>query len=171
MTSSLDLDMQQAAEASVSARLGGLGPSAAVVVIDNATGQVGRWSAARTLPTGLQPRTNGQRQPGSSFKPFTLIAALEKGVSPDTVYSSMEKRQPFTNQFGDREFFEVRNYNDSYLGSASLATATTFSDDSVYAELGLDIGVENVVDAAERMGIVRTSRPTRRSSSAASSAV
>ena len=45
--------------------------------------------------------TNGQRQPGSSFKPFTLIAALEK-ESQDTVYSSMEKRLPFTNQFGDR---------------------------------------------------------------------
>ena len=38
------------------------------------------------------------------------------------------------------DHFRVNNYDDNYLGSASIATATTYSDNSVYAQLGLDVG-------------------------------
>jgi len=47
----------------------------------------------------------------------------------------------------------VHNYNDSYLGSASIATATTYSDNSVYAELGLQVGTDNIAKTAHDMGI------------------
>ena len=80
--------------------------------------------------------TMGHRQPGSSIKPFILAAALEQGISSGSVYESGQ--QVFTFGRRDKEFFEVNNYEDSYLGSASLATATTYSDNSVYAQVGLE---------------------------------
>ncbi len=80
--------------------------------------------------------TLGHRQPGSSIKPIILATALEQGISPETVYESAP--QVFTFGKNEQELFEVKNYGDSYLGSASLATATTYSDNSVYAQVGLE---------------------------------
>ena len=79
----LDLDYQTAAEQAINGRLAGVGPSAALVAIDNKTGGVRAMvggSDFQQRPFNLA--TQGQRQPGSAFKPFTLIAALEKGISP-----------------------------------------------------------------------------------------
>lgn len=133
----LDLRLQAAAEEVVGSYLSGLPPTAAVVVIDN------RNAGIRAMVAGPdfeeQPfnlATLGHRQPGSSIKPMVLTTALEQGISPETVYESA----PRTFTFGkkNKEIFEVNNYGDSYLGSASLATATTYSDNSVYAQVGLE---------------------------------
>ncbi len=51
------------------------------------------------------------------------------------------------------ELFEPVNYEDSYLGSASIATATTYSDNSVYSQLGMQVGPESVAETAAKMGI------------------
>src|SRR5690606_27496158 len=94
--------------------------------------------------------TQGFRQPGSSIKPFTLITAMEKGISPDNVYTSGPKEFPVP---GSRdEVFPVANYNDSYLGAASLRTATTYSDNSIFAEVGLQVGTKNIAKTIHRMG-------------------
>ena len=105
--------------------------------------------------------TNGQRQPGSSFKPFTLVTALSEGRDPSEVYESAPQELPFktkiTKENGKKkevsEIFKVANYGDNYLGSASIATATTYSDNSVYAQLGLDVGINDIVDTAHSLGI------------------
>src|SRR5262249_38053542 len=78
--------------------------------------------------------TNGHRQPGSAFKPFTLATALSQGISPSNTYASNEKifKVPHS-----REYFDVHNYGNEYYGSSSLETATIHSDNSVYAELAL----------------------------------
>jgi penicillin-binding protein 1A len=52
-----------------------------------------------------------------------------------------------------KDVFRVANYEDQYLGSASLTTATAQSDNSVYAELGMKVGRENVAEMATEMGI------------------
>jgi penicillin-binding protein 1A len=80
--------------------------------------------------------TQGHRQPGSSIKPFTLITALEEGISPYTVFPSEHR----TFYFGkhNKEVFEVSNDEDSYLGSCDIVCATTYSDNSIYAALGLE---------------------------------
>ena len=80
--------------------------------------------------------TLGHRQPGSSIKPFTLITALEEGISPYEVYESA----PQTFYFGknDKEVFSVSNDEDSYLGSCDIVCATTYSDNSIYAQLALE---------------------------------
>ena len=77
----LDLELQDAAEQAVNKYLANpAGPSAAVVAIDNKTGEVRAMVGGRdyaTRPFNLA--TQGQRQPGSSIKPFILASALKKG--------------------------------------------------------------------------------------------
>src|SRR6185312_10855140 len=96
--------------------------------------------------------TQGQRQPGSTFKPFTLTAALESGISPGSVWSSRPK-QFVVPHSGGREFFVVRNYGNEYSGSNTLAGATTVSDNSVYAEVGIKVGTRKVAHVAHALGV------------------
>jgi penicillin-binding protein 1A len=155
VTSTLDLSLQDEAQQIAYSRTAGVGLSSAVVVLHNETGGVRAMVGGydyREQPFNLA--TQGQRQPGSAFKPFTLVTALEQGISPDAVYSSQPKELPFQAPgVKAQQLFKVHNYNDSYLGSASIATATTYSDNSVYAELGLQVGTENIAKTAEAMGI------------------
>ena len=162
VTSSLDLELQGQVEAIAANRAGGVGLDTAIVVLDNETAgvraMVGGYDFAES-PFNLA--TNGQRQPGSSFKPFTLVTALEQGRSTSEVFSSSPQQIPFKVRVPKKqgttkvvnELFEVNNYDDSYLGSASLATATTYSDNSVYAQLGTQVGVDKVAETAKRLGI------------------
>ncbi len=146
----LDLELQAAAEQAIATRLGGIGPSAALVAIDNDTGGVRAMvggSDFQQRPFNLA--TQGRRQPGSAFKPFTLIAALEKGISPGRTFVSGPKTLS-----GPRGDFKVENYEDRYSGVTSLATATTVSDNSVYAEVGYKlVGTRAVAKVAKAMGI------------------
>ena len=162
VTSTLDLPLQQAADEAVSSRLAGLGPTSAVVVLDNGSADVLAMVGGQNFDESpFNLATNGQRQPGSSFKPFTLVTALKEGYSPDKVYQSAPQDLPFTTKVTKKngkkktvtDHFRVSNYGDNYLGSASIATATTYSDNSVYAQLGLDVGVNDIVKTAHEMGI------------------
>jgi penicillin-binding protein 1A len=151
----LDLELQEAAHGVVSSYLSGVLPTAAVVVIDNRNAGIKAMVAGpdyEEKPFNLA--TMGHRQPGSSIKPFILAAALEQGISSGSVYESAP--QFFTFGRRDREPFEVNNYDDSYLGSASLATATTYSDNAVYAQVGLESlerGTRDIAGMAHRMGV------------------
>lgn len=155
ITTSLDLDLQQAAESTISQLLppgSGL-PSASLVAIDNRTGEVRAMVGGTDYATSpFNLATQGQRQPGSTFKPFTLTAALESGISPDSVWSSRPK-QFVVPHSGGREFFVVRNYGDEYSGSNTLAGATTVSDNSVYAEVGIKVGTRKIAHVAHALGI------------------
>jgi penicillin-binding protein 1A len=133
----LDMQLQEAAEEAVNSYLGYLPATASVVVIDNRNAGIKAMVGGpdfETKPFNLA--TQGHRQPGSSIKPFTLLTALEEGISPETVYASA----PQTFYFGKhgREVFEVSNDEDAYLGSCSISCATTYSDNSIYAQLGLE---------------------------------
>jgi penicillin-binding protein 1A len=151
----LDLRLQAAAEETVSSYLSGLPPTAAVVVIDNGNAGIKAMVAGPDFeekPFNLA--TLGHRQPGSSIKPIILTTALEQGISPETVYESAP--QVFTFGKHDNELFEVKNYADSYLGSASLATATTYSDNAVYAQVGLESikgGTRAIARTAHKLGV------------------
>ena len=161
ITSTLDLDLQREVEEIASGSLSGIEPTSSVVVLDNDTGTVRAMVGGpdySEAPFNLA--TNGHRQPGSAFKPFTLITALEQGHSTSEVYASSPQTIPFRSRFTEKgktktvpELFEPKNYEDSYLGSASIATATTYSDNSVYAQLGTQAGPASVAETAEKMGI------------------
>ncbi len=159
--STLDLDLENQVQSIIDSRLAGLGPSAAAVVIDNRTGGV------RAMVGGLGFKEDpfnvaayGARQPGSSFKPFTLVTALEQGHSPDQVFPSAPQQLPFKVQITKHgktrvlnDTFNVSNYGDEYLGSASITTATTYSDNSVYSQLGMQAGPQNIASTAQKMGV------------------
>jgi len=159
--STLDLGLQNAADQAVSDNLAGLGPTASVVAIDNGTGEVLAMVGGQNFNSSpFNLATNGQRQPGSSFKPFTLVTALSEGHSPDETFESAPQSLPFTATIKKNgrkkevtDHFRVSNYDDNYLGSASIATATTYSDNSVYAQLGLEVGINDIVKTAHEMGI------------------
>ncbi len=153
--STLDLRLQEAAEEVVASYLGELGPTSALVVIDNRNAGIKAMVAGPDFeekPFNLA--TLGHRQPGSSIKPIILATALQQGISPETVYESAP--QVFYFGKNGQEPFEVKNYEDSYLGSASLATATTYSDNAVYAQVGLESikgGTRAIARTAHRLGV------------------
>ena len=159
--STLDLDLQHEVEEAVYNNIGGIAPTASVVVIDNETGGVRAMvggSDYKNSPFNLA--TNGQRQPGSAMKPFTLVTALRQGISTSNVYSSNPKEFPFKVRLEKNgketvlpDIFDVSNYGDGYYGSSTLYDATLHSDNSVYAELGLQVGLKNISDTAKAMGI------------------
>ena len=150
----IDPELQDAAEQAIVGRLAGVGPDAALVAIQNKTGEVRAMvggSDYNARPFNLA--TNGHRQPGSSIKPFILARALDDGIDPNSVWASQPKVFSFVNGHGQRGKFAVSNYEDSYLGSASLWSATATSDNSVFAELGMKVGRRRVARLAQRMGI------------------
>ncbi|MDQ3936207.1 MAG: transglycosylase domain-containing protein, partial [Actinomycetota bacterium] len=150
----LDPALQKAAEQAIAGRLGGIGPTSSIVVIDNKTGGV----RALVGGTNFEKRpfnlaTNGHRQPGSAIKPFILAAALEKGIGPGSVWTSRRKVFPYREANGKKDIFVVSNYENSYSGVTTLARATAQSDNSVYAEIGMKLGPKRVAKIANEMGI------------------
>ncbi len=95
--------------------------------------------------------TEAVRQPGSSFKPFVLIAALEEGILPRTQFNSHR----LLVQLPGRSVWSVKNDEGAYRGDINLGTATTFSDNTVYAQLALRIGTERIRRVAHEMGVAR----------------
>ena len=150
----LDLGLQRAAEQAIESYLPyASDPTASMVAIENSTGEVRAMVGGRSYAQSpFNIATEGERQPGSSFKAFDLAAALEHGISPDSVWTSKEKVfiVPHT---GGHEKFTVHNDEGAYTGETTLTNATAYSDNSVYAEVGLQVGTERIAALARRMGI------------------
>ncbi|MBA2475884.1 MAG: PBP1A family penicillin-binding protein [Actinobacteria bacterium] len=125
------------------------GPSAALVALDARNGDVLAMVGGRNFrESQFNLAVQGERQPGSAFKPFVLATALEAGVSPATTFVS----KPLQISLGDR-FWSVENYEDAYLGSVDLETATVHSDNAVYAQLTALLGPKAVAETARRLGV------------------
>src|SRR5215218_5930280 len=94
--STLDLPLQQEVSKIAYDRTAGVGLNSAVVVLDNQTAGVRAMVGGtdyQNHPFNLA--TQGHRQPGSAFKPFTLVTALEQGRSPDEVFTSAPQKIPY----------------------------------------------------------------------------
>jgi penicillin-binding protein 1A len=96
--------------------------------------------------------TEGERQPGSSFKAFDLAGALEDGISPDSEWASKEKTFIVPNT-GGHEKFVVHNDEGAYTGTNTLTGAIAYSDNSIFAEVGLQVGTTRIAHLAHEMGI------------------
>jgi penicillin-binding protein 1A len=98
------------------------------------------------------PGPGAGRQAGSSFKPFALAAAIQEGVPLSKVFdvSGSSVTIPGADNGAD---YTVQNYEGSSYGKMTLLEATVKSVNVIYALLGQEIGVQNVVDTAAAMGI------------------
>jgi penicillin-binding protein 1A len=154
ITTTLDLDMQRVAEQAINNYLADPGgPSASLVAIENSTGQVRAMVGGRSFATSpFNLATNGERQPGSSFKAFDLAAALEDGISPESTWASKQKLFIVPSPRGPEKFV-VHNDEGAYTGSNTLTGATAYSDNSIYAEVGLKVGTHRIARLAHQMGI------------------
>src|SRR4030095_3402802 len=146
----LDTRLQKMARKSISKVLTDPnGPQAALVAIKPSTGEVLAMAGGSNYrESQFNLAVQGERQPGSSFKPFVLATALSEGISPQTQFTS----QPTVIHLGDK-LWSVHNYENSYLGTIDLVDATTYSDNSVYAQLTAQVGPGNIAATAKRLGI------------------
>jgi penicillin-binding protein 1A len=127
------------------------GPSSAIVAVDPANGKIRAMaSTAKYADSKFNLAAQGHRQPGSSFKTFVLTAAVRKGIDPDTTYYTSKPLNIDDPKYGH---WEVHTFGDSYIGTVSLTRATLSSDNTVYAQLILDIGPKAVCDTAKLLGI------------------
>jgi penicillin-binding protein 1A len=85
-----------------------------------------------------------KRQPGSAFKPFVYLTAIESGLTPETV----RQDAPL-----DVKGWKPENYTHQYFGAVTLTQALAMSLNTVAVRLGLEVGPKNVVRTAHRLGI------------------
>src|SRR5215207_432863 len=135
-------------------------PDLALVSIESGTGRIETMIGDRDEGSQFNLVTQGRRQPGSSFKPFALIAALEQGIDPNTRYVSENKEYEVDVGLDKPETWEVKNYDGIVRGEISLKEALWRSDNTVFADLamnaggrGLKNGPEKIADVARRCGI------------------
>ena len=128
-------------------------PASALVAIDPRTGGIRAMNAIIPGKKGNQFNlaVQARRQPGSTFKTFVLTTAVANGINPaDSYYVSA----PFEYQPSPKvKPWDVSTYDHSYVGWISIEKATLRSDNTVYAQLTLDVGPSNVVQMAHRLGI------------------
>src|SRR6185369_3289798 len=121
----LDVGLQKMARKAISKVLTDPnGPQAALVAIKPRTGDVlAMVGGSNYRESQFNLAVQGERQPGSAFKPFVLATALDEGISPSTHFTS----EPTVIPLGDK-LWQVNNYEGEYLGSIDLTSATVHSD-------------------------------------------
>lgn len=139
----IDLGMQRAATAAIQNNTPG-STQGALVALD-------RDGAVRAMVGGLDyvnsnynRATKAERQPGSAFKLFVYLAALEAGYTPDT---------SIVDEPVDIDGWQPRNSSGRYSGEINIRTAFAYSVNTVAAKLGMDVGFGMVADMARRFGI------------------
>lgn len=152
----LDPAMQKAAEKTIKDVLNRKGdPSAALVAMDPKTGEVLAMVGGHDFKTQqFNVAVQGLRQPGSAFKPFVLATALGQAVAPEKEFYSGARSFKVGSQT-----WKVTGAHGGGKGTMRLRKATEQSVNSVYAQLILDVGAEQVVTTAEDMGITEKLTP------------
>jgi len=149
VTTTLSPSLQAAAEKSLSEELDRkgvkFGVSQGALVALNPDGEIKALVGGRNYAESQFDRViAAKRQPGSAFKPFVYLAALERGLTPDTV-----REDGPINVHG----WQPENYSHDYLGPVSLTKALSLSLNTVAVRLGLEVGAKTVAQVAHRLGI------------------
>ena len=126
-------------------------PASALVSIDPRNGDVRAMvNSTDYADDQFNLAAQGHRQPGSTFKAFVLTTAIKQGIDPyDTYYES----KPLDLNLPQWGHWEVHTADEGYQGTINLQQATVTSDNTVFAQLDLDVGPENVAATAKSMGI------------------
>jgi penicillin-binding protein 1A len=133
-------------------------PAAAIVSVEPGTGAIRAMTAVvRSSDNQFNLAAQSARQAGSTFKTFVLASAIEQGMDPDSTYYTSA---PFTCDVGPwcdpAKPWQVHTYENTYSGSESVTRATLQSDNTVYAQLTLDVGPRYVWQMAHRLGVQLT---------------
>jgi penicillin-binding protein 1A len=123
----------------------------AVVVMDPITGRVlamsGGWSYGMSQ---FNRAVQAQRQPGSSFKPFVYLAAMDAGLTPATIVED----GPFSYDPGHGQpIWSPRNFGNDFLGPISVRRALELSRNLVTVRIAATIGMKRVVQIARDFGV------------------
>ncbi len=145
----IDLDLQKQAEKAIRTLIDKNGKKlnvtqGALVSINNAgavRAMVGGYDYASSQ---FDRASEARRQPGSAFKPFVFLAALEAGRTPDSTRNDAPVR------IGK---WTPQNYKGRYYGEVTLTTALARSLNSVAAQLAQEVGPRKVVETAHRLGV------------------
>jgi penicillin-binding protein 1A len=126
-----------------------VGPQAAMVAIDNPTGEIKAMVGGYSFDESKFNRaTQAQRQVGSSFKVYVYSAALEQGFTPfDTILDA-----PFTTMSGGQPY-SPHNYDEKFEGVITLRRALDGSRNVPAVKLAEKVGMNAVIDMARRFGI------------------
>lgn len=139
----LDTRMQAAADKAIAANTPA-GAQGALVALDR-DGAVRSMIGGKDYVNSIYNRaTQAQRQPGSAFKLFVYLAALESGMKPTTTLVD----EPIT-----IEGWTPRNSTRSYLGQVTLREAFARSINTISAKIGAQLGFSTIADMAHRFGI------------------
>lgn len=146
---SLDMRLQRAAEQALRSSIRQNRKSrnvsqAALVVLDNKGAVCAMIGGADYAESQYNRAVDAKRQPGSAFKPFVYLTALEQGKTPNSVRNDAPIR------IGS---WTPRNAGGKYMGSVTLTTALSHSLNSVAAQLTMEAGTENIIATAHRLGI------------------
>jgi penicillin-binding protein 1A len=126
-------------------------PASALVSIDPRDGHVRAMvSSTSYAQSQFNLAAEGHRQPGSTFKAFVLTTALKQGIDP---YSTYYTSKPLDLNLPHWGHWEVHTADEGYQGTINLQQATVTSDNTVFAQLDLDVGPANVAATAKSMGI------------------
>lgn len=145
----IDLDLEKEAEKALSDVLKSegkkLGASQAALASIDGTGAIRAVvGGADYAESQFNRASKAKRQPGSAFKPFVYIAALENGLTPNSI------RNDAPVKIGK---WTPENYDQKYRGEVTLATALANSLNTIAAQLVMEVGPDRVSQVAHRMGI------------------
>lgn len=145
----LDIGLQRKVEAGLAAMMNGAGAKAnasqGAVVVMSPDGAVRALTGGKDYDDSQFNRaTQGLRQPGSSFKPFVYLTAMEKGFTPDDLFEDAPIK---------RGNWSPGNYTGKYLGSITLRKALAESVNTVAVRLVEDVSPNRVIATARRLGI------------------
>ena len=126
-------------------------PASALVSIDPRNGHIRAMvSSTHYAQSQFNLAAQGHRQPGSTFKAFVLTTAIKQGIDP---YSTYYTSKPLDLNLPRWGHWEVHTADEGYQGTVNLQQATVTSDNTVFAQLDLDVGPAAVAQTAKSMGI------------------
>src|SRR4051794_29898687 len=148
--------LQQAAQSAVdscSVCYSGGGPASALASVNPSNGEIVALASTQrySLSSQFNFAAHAQRQPGSSFKVYDLTAAIKQGIDPDTTYYNGSS--PITLETPGGSSWTVNNAEPGGGGTMALTQATWESVNVIFAQLGLDVGPDNIARTAYAMGI------------------
>ncbi|RBP13826.1 penicillin-binding protein 1A [Roseiarcus fermentans] len=155
VTTTIDARMQTEAERAVADELSAKGQKfgvgqGALVALDPTGGVKALVGGRSYAESQFNRAVAAKRQPGSSFKPFVYLAALEKGLTPDTV----REDAPISVKGWNPE-----NYSREYFGPVTLTKGLSLSLNTVAVRLGLEVGPKTVCATAHRLGVTSDLEP------------